>query len=239
MSGEVLLGTGSAHKLAELREILGMAGPAIRFIGLQDLPQRPAEPDESGASFEENATIKARAYAAAAGMLSLADDSGLCVDALGGAPGVHSAYFAGLPRDDAANNRKLVSLLAGVAPGRRTARFVCVMVLADAQGEILATTRGEVCGCIIDEPRGHGGFGYDPHFVLVPEVASASSPSGDWPVEALVRPEWVGRTTSELPNWAKNLVSHRGRAGRAMAERLRQIAARSPTGQAGVPEAEA
>lgn len=154
---------------------------------------------ESGKTLEENAAIKASHYARLTRIVTLAEDSGLEVDALGGLPGVHSARFSGRHGDDAGNNAKLVRMLRGVPPERRTARFRCVCALA-GPGRLIATTTGAVEGRIIDEPRGTGGFGYDPHF---------------W-VDAL------GATTAELPREAKNRISHRGRAIRAMRARIRE-----------------
>ncbi len=193
---EVLVATGNPGKLREIREIT--AGLPLRWRALAEFPHVP-EAVEDGDTFAENARRKARHYSRATGLWTLADDSGLEVDALGGAPGVHSARYAGLPRDDRANNRKLIAALAGVPAARRTARFRCAIALADGE-HILLETDGRVEGRIIDEPRGANGFGYDPHF-LVPEL---------------------GRTMAELPSAEKNARSHRGAALRAM---LRQLEA--------------
>jgi len=193
---DILLATHNTGKIREIRQLAGH--PAWRWHGLDDFPDVP-EAIEDADTFAENARRKALHYAAATGLLTLADDSGLEVDALEGAPGVRSARFAGMPRDDAANNRKLVAALAGVPLERRTARFHCAMALA-GRGEVLAETRGSVEGRILDVPRGSNGFGYDPHFLL---------PA-------------LGRTMAELPSQEKNALSHRGQALRAM---LPQIAA--------------
>ena len=187
---EVVLATRSAGKIREIREMV--AGRNWVWRGLDDFPA-VAEVEETGDTFLENARLKALQYAAATGLPALADDSGLEVDCLGRAPGVQSAYFAGRPRDDAANNRKLVAALRGVPLEQRTARFQCVMALARA-GNVLCETRGTVEGLIIDEPRGQNGFGYDPHFLL-PER---------------------GLTTAELLPAEKHAISHRGQALRAM-----------------------
>ena len=198
---EVLLATGNPHKLEEVRAVLEPAG--WRVLGLEDLDgPPPAEPIEDADTFEGNARIKARSYAAAAGRLALADDSGLEVDALDGAPGVRSARFAGVDGDratrDGANNRLLVERMTGVEESARTARFVCAMCLASPDGEIIAETRGCFEGSIVSEPRGSNGFGYDPHLLLPGE----------------------GRTSAELSPAEKNARSHRGAATRAMAEAM-------------------
>lgn len=201
---EVLFATGNHHKLDEIRAVLEPLG--IRVLGLDGLGRTFPEPDENGTTFEENARIKALAYARLTGRTCLADDSGLEVDALDGAPGVHSAYFAGREGSraerDARNNGLLIERLRGVPADRRTARFVCTMCLATPEGEILAETRGHFPGAIIDAPRGPNGFGYDPHFLL-PDL---------------------GCTSAELPPEAKNARSHRGHATRLMAERLKSLA---------------
>lgn len=193
---EFLLATRSPGKIREIREMVAPLGWVWR--GLDDFPHAPDVP-ETGATFAENATLKALAYADATGLVALADDSGLEVERLGGAPGVHSAYYAGLPRDDHANNRKLLEALRGVPPEERTARFCCVMVLA-APGRVLHRTHGVVAGRIIDAPRGANGFGYDPLFLL-PER---------------------GLTTAELSPAEKHTISHRGQALREMLAWMQQ-----------------
>ncbi len=191
----VLLATRSAGKLRELRQMT--ADSPIEWIGLDAYPDVP-EAVEDGATFADNARRKALHYAVATGLPALADDSGLAVDCLGGAPGVHSAYYAGLPRDDAANNRKLIAALAGVPLDRRTARFHCAMCFV-AGGAVRHETAGSVAGLIVDASRGAHGFGYDPHF-FVPEL---------------------GCTTAELAGEKKNAICHRGRALRPMLAWLR------------------
>ena len=193
---QVLLATRNAGKIREIRQMT--ANTPLVWHSLDEFPDVPAA-EEQGATFAENARLKALHYAAATGRCTLADDSGLEVDALGGAPGVHSARYAGWPRDDQANNRRLVQALAGVPVERRTARFHCVMALA-RPGEVVLETEGTFEGLVIDQPRGTNGFGYDPHF-LIPEL---------------------GRTVAELPAEQKNARSHRGQALRAM---LKQIEA--------------
>ena len=194
----IVIATGNPHKVDEIRAVLAPMGFAV--LSLADLGRPvPAEPDEPGATFEENARIKARYYAAALGTAVLADDSGLEVDALQGAPGVHSAHWAGAEGSraerDARNNAKLVAMMRGVPHDRRRARFVCTMCVATPDGAVLVETRGEFEGAIVDEPRGAHGFGYDPHLWLADR----------------------GVTSAELPPEVKNELSHRGRAVRRLA----------------------
>lgn len=205
---ELLFASSNPHKLDEVRAVLAPLG--VRVIGLDALPEggqggRIAEPVEDGDSFEANARIKAVAYAKAAGRMCLADDSGLEVDALGGAPGIHSARYAGVGTSraerDEANNRKLLEALRDVPPERRAARFVCAMCLANADGTVLAETRGEFEGVIADHPRGANGFGYDP-LLYLPDRRC---------------------TSAELPPQEKNARSHRGHAARRMAAYITSI----------------
>ena len=167
-----------------------LAGKNLDLLTLDDFPG-VAEAVEDGATFEENACKKALHYHELTGMATLADDSGLEVDALGGQPGIHSARFAGRQGDDAANNSKLVDMLRGVPTERRTGRFQCVVALA-CEGEVAAVAKGTVEGLILDEPRGEMGFGYDPLFFL-PDL---------------------GMTKAQLPLDKKNQLSHRGQAVR-------------------------
>jgi len=192
----LLFATSNPHKLEEVRAVLAAARVSVE--GLDALDEVPPEPVEDGATFRENARIKALAYAAATGRRCLADDSRLEVDALGGAPGVHSARYAGVgsTRDerDRANNAKLLGALAGRADHERSARFVCCMCLADPDGMVLAESRGTLEGRIAEAPRGDHGFGYDPLLDLPGE----------------------GRTAAELTPDEKNARSHRGEAARAL-----------------------
>lgn len=210
-SMQLLFATSNPHKLDEVRAVLRPVG--IDVIGLDQLDDLPPEPVEDAETFAGNARIKAVAYANATGRPCLADDSGLEVDALNGAPGVISARYAGAdgPRAerDAANNAKLLAELDGVPPDGRTARFVCCMCLVDAGGNVLAETRGTFDGRIGHEPRGESGFGYDPLLEL-PEL---------------------GRTVAELSAGEKNERSHRGQAARAMAAEIesRSLTARLTT----------
>jgi XTP/dITP diphosphohydrolase len=189
----ILIATTNHGKLREIRAAL--AGVAVDFIDLSRFPEL-APPPEDGARFEDNARIKALYYVARTGLWTLADDSGLEVDALDGDPGVRSARFAGPQATDRDNNARVVERLRGVSEERRAARFRCAMVLAapaHAVGEqprALAEAGGVVEGRIIDEPRGSNGFGYDPHFFL--------------PGRAL--------TIAQLTPEEKNRISHRGLA---------------------------
>ncbi|MCK6485876.1 MAG: RdgB/HAM1 family non-canonical purine NTP pyrophosphatase [Phycisphaerae bacterium] len=206
----ILIATGNPGKFREIIAILAEAWPAAapNWVSLADLPSPPPEPDEHGRTFAEIAREKAIYYSAATGLWTLADDSGLEVDALGGEPGVYSARYAGVNHlddrraADAANNARLIERLRGVPPERRTARFRCAAALADGP-RILLEAEGLVEGRIIDEPRGSGGFGYDPHFWL----------------------DERGCTSAELPADEKNRISHRGRAFRALAADLRRLLA--------------
>jgi XTP/dITP diphosphohydrolase len=191
----LICATGSPGKLREFRLAAGTAPVEMDLLpGFEDIP--PCV--EDGATFEENAAIKARHYGAAAGSrvglarpLLFADDSGLEVDALGGAPGVFSARYCGHHGDDLANNRLLIERLRGME--NRTARFVCAIALVEGV-ELRGVYRGAVEGIIVDQPRGAGGFGYDPHFYYPP----------------------FGCTFAEAGAERKFSVSHRGQALRAM-----------------------
>jgi XTP/dITP diphosphohydrolase len=193
---KLLFATTNPHKAREIGQMLGPLG--IEVLSLADLSTRVPEPVEDADTFEGNARIKAVAYARALHMTCLADDSGLEVDALGGAPGVHSAYYAGVgstrEERDRANNQKLIRELQSLGDVDRSARFVCVLCLADAEGRVLFETRGTFPGVITDHARGENGFGYDPHLFL-PDVQ---------------------KTSAELPSEQKNARSHRGVATRAL-----------------------
>jgi XTP/dITP diphosphohydrolase len=197
----VLLATGNDGKLAELRALLP---PRVRVLGLADVPAYEALP-ETGATFEDNALIKARQAAAETGILALADDSGLQVDALSGMPGVLSARWSGMHGDDAANNALLLAQIADVPDERRGAAFVSAVALVSPDGRT-EVTRGRWPGRIIRAPRGSNGFGYDPLFV--PGESDADG---------------TGRTSAELTPEQKNALSHRGRAMRAMLPTILQV----------------
>jgi XTP/dITP diphosphohydrolase len=196
MARRVVLATGNRGKLAELRAIL--AGSGLEVLPQSDFGIEP--PVEDGETFAANALIKARHAARLAGLPAIADDSGLEVDALGGRPGIHSARYAGPGCTDADNNRRLLEELAGVPDERRSARYRCAMAFVDHAED----PRPLVCeaaweGWIGRSPRGAGGFGYDPLFI----VAGGS------------------RTAAEMPAGEKNLVSHRGQALAALEAALR------------------
>lgn len=190
----LLLATRNSGKLREMRALTFET--RLIWHDLSEFPQ-VIEALEDGDSFAENARRKALHYAAATGLFTLADDSGLEVDCLDGAPGVDSAYYAGLPRDDDANNRKLAAAIRGFPPEKRTARYCCCMALVE-KSQVVLETSGMVEGLIVDAPRGSGGFGYDPYFYL-PKL---------------------GRTMAELPAEEKNRISHRGLALRDMLARI-------------------
>ena len=189
----VLIGSSNRGKVREYREIL--TGLDLELVAPGDLVPAPAEPEETGGSFTENAASKARAYALATGLQTIADDSGLEVFALRGAPGVRSRRFFGEDASAAERNTRLLAMLQGVAD--RSARFVCVTALASPDGHV-ELFDGEVRGEIAEAPRGDGGFGYDPVFVI----------AGD------------GRTMAELSSEEKHRVSHRGLAGAKLRARL-------------------
>lgn len=206
---QILLATSNPHKLDEIEAVFNTCGDiGVQWVTLASLDQAIEEPIEDQPTFEGNAQLKACYYAKAAGMHCLADDSGLEVDALGGAPGVISARYAGVTGGrevaDPANNQKLLAALQGIPPEKRTARFVCAMVLANAEGQVIASVRGKMDGRIIadgETQRGEHGFGYDPLFYL-PDI---------------------GQTSAELVPEHKNAVSHRGAATRLMWMKLKAI----------------
>ncbi len=200
---ELVLASGNAKKAAELTERLGPLG--VRLLTHRDVGELP-EVIEDRDTFAGNAAKKAVSAAHATGRWALADDSGLEVDHLNGAPGVLSARYAGQHGDDAANNAKLLAELSGVPAELRGARFVCSLALADPRGEIAAAIEGTARGRILETPRGGGGFGYDPLFLFVEE---------GYPV--------TGRAFGELEMAEKAEVSHRGRAVAALVERLADL----------------
>ncbi len=195
---ELVLASRNQGKLVELRRILDEAARGL--VVLSALPDTAPEPVETGATFEENALIKARSAVAATGRPAVADDSGLAVDALNGMPGVLSARWAGARRDDAANLRLLLEQLADVPDERRGGGFVCAAALV-TPGGMEHVVLGHLRGTIARAPRGSGGFGYDP--VLVPDGEH--------------------RTTAEMSPGEKDAISHRGRAFRALAAALPQL----------------
>ncbi len=203
----LLVATRSRHKLRELTELLHL--PDTELVSPDDVGI-PDEPEETGETFEANASLKARYYARLSGLPTLADDSGLEVDALGGGPGVRTRRYSGPDATDTSNNAKLLRELDGVPAEQRGARYVCVLALAlpeaaGVRGGLGTVTRRGTCrGRIATETRGTGGFGYDPLF------EPAGQPPGG---------ETLGQWSAE----AKHTISHRSRAARAMAPVLREL----------------
>jgi XTP/dITP diphosphohydrolase len=204
---QLFFGSSNAGKLRELRRLV--EGLPVRVVSAADLGRALPEVVEDGATFRENAEKKAVAFARFAGMAALADDSGLCVDALDGAPGVFSARWSeevapGLVKEarDRANNERLLAALAGVPKDRRGAAYVAVLTVALPDGTVVASVEGRCRGRIGREGRGTGGFGYDPYFV----------------------PEGRALTMAELPPEEKDALSHRGAAFRALRPVLSRLA---------------
>ena len=197
----LLIATGNAGKAREFREMLGASRFAWR--SLADVPAGP-DVEETGHTFRANACIKASAYALRYQTWTLADDSGLEVDAVNGGPGVLSARWAvhnGTGRGDADNNTTLLQQLKGMPDARRTARFVCVLALADPQGRIILTVRDTMEGRILHAPRGANGFGYDPLFLV----------------------DGSDRTSAEMSPDEKHALSHRGKALRRLKPLLEKL----------------
>ena len=183
---KILLGSKNKGKIQEFQE--AFQDSQIEILSLNDFPDCPDAP-ETGNSFEENASEKALFYQKFTGLPSLADDSGIEVDALDGAPGIYSARYAGEPANDHANNQKLLENLKGIPSEKRTGRFVCVLALAK-NGKIVQLSRGTAEGVVLEAPRGENGFGYDPLF-FVPNLK---------------------KTMAELSITEKRQISHRGEA---------------------------
>ena len=200
---KLLVASGNAKKARELAALLADQGvEVLRPADVGGLPEVVEDRD----TFAGNAAKKALSAAHASGQWSLADDSGLEVEALEGAPGVLSARYAGENATDEENNAKLLAALDGLPPARRGARFVCALALASPEGELVAELTGSVAGRILESPRGEGGFGYDPLFLFTEEDAPG-----------------YGLAFAELSSAEKAAVSHRGRALARLAERLPQL----------------
>jgi XTP/dITP diphosphohydrolase len=200
VSPRVVLATRNPGKVVEIRRIFAEVPELdIELIGLDVLTDIP-DVDETGATFAENALLKARAAAVATGLPAIGDDSGICVDALDGGPGVRSARWGGEPPDDARNLALLLQQIDGLPAERRGAQFVCVAAVVTPAGAE-RVVEGRVEGSIIDTPRGTGGFGYDPVFIPLGET----------------------RTTAEMPPAEKDAISHRGRAFRALVPALADL----------------
>ncbi|THV27682.1 RdgB/HAM1 family non-canonical purine NTP pyrophosphatase [Glycomyces paridis] len=192
----VLLATRNQGKVDELRQILAEAAPHVELVGLDAVESYPDTP-ETELTFAGNALLKARDGARRTGLATIADDSGLAVDALNGMPGVLSARWAGRAKDDAANNALLLDQLADVPDGLRGGKFVCAAAMVWPDGRELVV-HGEMPGTVGRGPKGEGGFGYDPLFT----------------------PEGHDRTSAELTAAEKNAISHRGKAFRELAAKI-------------------
>lgn len=199
MTARVVLATRNRHKVRELSEILLAAGLVVELVGLDAFPAAP-EVAETGLSFAANALLKARAAARATGLPAVADDSGLCVHAMGGMPGIFSARWAGRHGDDQANLELLLAQLVDLLDEHRGAHFACAAALALPDGRH-RLAEGRLDGVLVREPRGTGGFGYDP----------------------VLRPHGSTRTAAELSAAEKNAISHRGEAFRALAPAVAEL----------------
>jgi len=199
MTQRVVLATRNQHKVAELRRILETADLDVDLVGTEQFPDLP-DVAETGSTFAANALLKANDVAQRTGLIAIADDSGLCVDALNGMPGILSARWAGKHGDDAANLQLVLAQLADVPPNRRGAAFHCAAAVATPEGEE-RVVEGVLDGSLITEPRGRNGFGYDPIFT----------------------PRGYVLTTAELTPDEKDAISHRGQAFRALAPVLADL----------------
>ena len=195
----LILATRNAHKVGELRAILGAAGLDVELVGADAYPEVP-DVRETGVTFAENALLKAHALARATGCPAVADDSGLCVDVLGGAPGIFSARWAGAHGDDKANLDLLLAQLGDIAPPHRAAHFACAAALALPDGTE-RVVEGRLRGTLRFEPVGANGFGYDP----------------------VLQPDGYEVTCAELTPEQKNGISHRGKAFRGLVPVLREL----------------
>ncbi|MER6399145.1 RdgB/HAM1 family non-canonical purine NTP pyrophosphatase [Kitasatospora sp. NPDC001603] len=199
MPTRLILATRNLNKVAELRAILGEAGLDVELVGADAYPEIP-DVRETGVTFAENSLLKAHALAQATGLPAVADDSGLCVDVLGGAPGIFSARWAGKHGDDRANLDLLLAQLGDIAPEHRGAHFFCAAALALPDGTE-RVVEGRLLGTLRTAPAGEGGFGYDP----------------------ILEPLGETRTCAELTAAEKNAISHRGKAFRALAPVLKDL----------------
>jgi len=202
MTTRVVLATRNQHKVAELHRILNGAGLDVELVGTEEFPDLP-DVAETGTTFAANALLKARDVATRTGLIAIADDSGLGIDALNGMPGILSARWAGKHGDDRANLELVLAQLADVPDGRRGAAFHCAAAVATPQGDE-RVVEGTLEGTIIDQPRGENGFGYDPIFT----------------------PRGYVLTTAELTPAEKDAISHRGQAFRALVPVLADVLTR-------------
>jgi XTP/dITP diphosphohydrolase len=201
MSQRLILATRNAHKVRELEAILSAAGLDLALVGADAYPEVP-DVKETGTTFAENALLKARTLAKATGVPAVADDSGLCVDVLGGAPGIFSARWSGRHGDDKANLDLLLAQLSDIDDAHRAAHFACAAALALPDGTE-RVVEGRLPGTLRREPAGTGGFGYDP----------------------ILQPDGETRTCAELTPDEKNAISHRGQAFRALTPVIRELLA--------------
>jgi len=199
MSVRMVLASKNSHKLIELRRILEQVGLDIDLVGTSEFPDLP-DVDETGTSFAANALLKAREISAFTGLPAIADDSGICVDALNGMPGIYSARWAGSHGDDEANLNLLIAQLDHVPVKRRGAAFHCAAAIVTPEGDE-RVVEGTLDGVLITEPRGSNGFGYDPIFM----------------------PLGYQVTTAEMSDAEKDAISHRGRALQALAPVIEQL----------------
>ncbi|CAB4631144.1 unannotated protein [freshwater metagenome] len=199
MSVRMILASKNAHKLVELRRILEQVGLDIDLVGISEFPDLP-DVDETGTSFAANALLKARAISAFTGLPAIADDSGICVDALNGMPGIYSARWAGTHGDDEANLNLLIAQLDHVPAKRRGAAFHCAAAIVTPEGDE-RVVEGTLDGVLITERRGSNGFGYDPIFMPLGHQV----------------------TTAEMSDAQKDAISHRGRALQALAPVIEQL----------------
>jgi XTP/dITP diphosphohydrolase len=195
----LILATRNAHKVTELQAILTEAGLGLELVGANAYPDIP-DVKETGVTFAENALLKAHALAAGTGLPAVADDSGLCVDVLGGAPGIFSARWAGRHGDDKANLDLLLAQIADIDDSHRAAHFACAAALALPDGT-QRVAEGRLTGTLRHTPSGTGGFGYDP----------------------ILQPDGDTRTCAELSPREKNEISHRGKAFRALAQSVSEL----------------
>lgn len=204
----MVIGTGNAHKVDEIRAMLD--GELLRVRMVTDVADGLAAPEETGETFEDNARLKAAYYARHTGMLCLADDSGLEVDALGGQPGVYSSRYAGTDGDDQANNEKLLQELAGTPDDLRGAQFRCVIAIATPDATHLVAN-GICRGRILSEPRGDSGFGYDPLFFHEPSDQTFAQLSQEKKSEFSHRGAALAKVTEQLPalvSILRNRIDH-------------------------------
>ena len=204
MSARVVLATRNNHKVAELRRIFADADVQVELLGTDEFPDLPDVP-ETGSTFAANALLKARDVAQRTGLVAIADDSGLCVDALNGMPGIFSARWAGTHGNDLANLELVLAQLRDVPASRRTAAFHCAAAIATPEGDERVVV-GVLDGVLSDAPRGGNGFGYDPIFI----------------------PLGYQETTAEMTAEQKDAISHRGIAFRALAPVLAEVMSRRP-----------